>query len=111
MSEPKPTIEPVSDDIKRALERRDKTDQKENIRQEAEKRAELAKLNEGEVTENYKAIFNVPMGKSILEDLKDYCCYTKSVYNPDPVITNINIGKNEVLLYILEKIKPKTEET
>jgi len=99
------THDPYSDDVKRALLRKEQERAADELKQEAAKKAELDKIKSGETLYNYKALFETEAGQDILKDLKEFCFYEKSIYHDSPRQTDRNIGKNDVIHYLLEKLK------
>lgn len=54
----------------------------------------------------YAGVFKGPMGKVIMQDLKDWCHVTKTSYSPtNPEITAFNEGKRFIYLRICSMAK------
>lgn len=111
MSELKPeAAKPVSEDVQRALDRKDKVKNAEQLKEKESKRKKLEIEYQKDIRFNYRALFESSAGQDILEDLKKKFFYYDSVFDNDPRKTNVNIGNNEVIHYILKQMKPKKED-
>ena len=54
----------------------------------------------------YSGVFKGPLGKLIMDDLKEWCHVTKTSYSPDnPGITAFNEGKRFIYLRICSMAK------
>ena len=56
---------------------------------------------------SYRMVFNPQSGdaKAVLKDLARFCRANETVYHPDQRMTDVMIGRNEVLLRILRHMK------
>ena len=58
----------------------------------------------------YRLAFSSPAGKAVLADLAKFCRATETVFNPDPRLTDVLIGRNEVFRRIQNHIHLTPEE-
>lgn len=60
--------------------------------------------------EAYQRFFDDPDGKTILYDLMEYGYFIKPPYDPDPQKTLLNLGRQELILYIIEQCNRDTAD-
>ena len=58
----------------------------------------------------YRLAFGSPAGKLVLDDLAQFCFANRSVYHTDQRMTDIAIGRHEVLLRIRQHLKLTPEQ-